>query len=69
MLKSLFLLGAASAFTITFSEDDSKMSPAQRVVKLLQEMKSQLEEEAKKDEEIAQKLECWCKTNKAEKEA
>lgn len=37
-------------------------------MKLLREMKAQLEDEAAKDQEIATKLECWCKTNTAEKE-
>lgn len=59
-------IGACSAAFLL--EDNEKLSPAQRIVKLLQEMKTQLEEEASKDEEIAEKLECWCKTNRAEKE-
>lgn len=68
MMLKTFLFGAATAFSVSFLEDDSKQSPAQRVVKLLKEMQSQLEEEAKKDQEIGEKLQCWCKTNKAEKE-
>jgi cell division septum initiation protein DivIVA len=48
--------------------ESSKLSPAQRVVKLLEEMKTQLEAEAKKDAEMFDKLDCWCKTNTAEKE-
>jgi len=67
LVKSLLFAGAA-AFSISASTDDEKVSPAQRVVKLLREMKAQLEDEAAKDQEIATKLECWCKTNTAEKE-
>ncbi len=58
LVKSLLFAGAA-AFSISASMDDEKLSPAQRVVKLLREMKAQLEDEAAKDQEIATKLECW----------
>jgi peptidoglycan hydrolase CwlO-like protein len=64
-LTPFLALGAAALFSL---EDNEKLSPAQRVVKLLGEMKTQLEEEAKKDAEMAEKLQCWCKTNTAEKE-
>merc|ERR1719440_1518001 len=63
----LLSLGASAALTFQLS-DDEKISPVQRVTKLLQEMKVQLEEDAKKDEELYEKLDCWCKTNKEEKE-
>jgi hypothetical protein len=68
LVKSLLVAGAA-AFSFSNELENEKLSPAQRVVKLLREMKSQLEDEASKDAEIANKLECWCKTNTAEKEA
>merc|ERR1719159_2110684 len=42
-------------------------SPIQRVVRLLTEMKEQLEKEAKTDEEIYDKMVCWCETNEKEK--
>merc|ERR1719262_1311705 len=42
-------------------------SPIQRVVKLLLEMKAQLEKEAENDEEIYDKMVCWCETNEKEK--
>jgi hypothetical protein len=44
-----------------------KRSPIQRVVALLQEMKAQLEKEADEDEEIYDKMVCWCETNEKEK--
>jgi len=37
--------------------------PVTRVVKLLEEMKAQVETEAKEDEEIYDKMACWCETN------
>jgi len=44
-------------------------SPVTRVVKLLQEMKHQVEAESKEDEEIYDKMACWCETNDREKTA
>lgn len=43
-------------------------SPIQRVIKLLNEMADQLEEERVKDEETYKALQCWCKTNMEAKE-
>lgn len=57
----------ASGIKLSLSEDESQ-SPVQRVVKLLNDMKAQLEDEATKDKEIADKLDCWCTTNTKEKE-
>jgi len=37
--------------------------PVSRVVKLLEDMKASLEEEAKTDQEIYENMACWCKTN------
>jgi len=42
-------------------------NPVTKVVKLLEEMKSTAEAEAKEDEEIYGKMACWCKTNDKEK--
>jgi len=44
-------------------------SPVTRVVKLLQEMKEQVEAESKEDQEIYDKMACWCETNDREKTA
>merc|ERR1719310_1361917 len=44
-----------------------KESPIQRVVRLLTEMKTQLEAEASADEEAYDKMVCWCETNDKEK--
>jgi hypothetical protein len=46
---------------------DSKETPIQRVVKLLTEMKDQLEKESKEDQELYDKMVCWCETNEKEK--
>merc|ERR1719160_1045611 len=42
-------------------------SPIQRVVRLLTEMKTQLEKEAAKDQELYDQMVCWCETNEKEK--
>lgn len=42
-------------------------SPIQRVVRLLTEMKDQLEKEAEKDQELYDQMVCWCETNEKEK--
>jgi len=37
--------------------------PVAKVIKLLNEMKSSLEKEITQDQELYEKMECWCKTN------
>merc|ERR1719487_308622 len=43
------------------------VNPVTKVVKLLEEMKATAEAEAKEDEEIYGKMDCWCTTNDKEK--
>jgi len=45
----------------------AKEYPVTKVVNLLKDMKAQLEKEAEEDEEIYDKLACWCETNDKEK--
>lgn len=45
----------------------NEVNPVTRVVKLLEEMKAQVEAEAKEDEKIFDNHACWCETNKKEK--
>jgi len=50
--------------------ESSKEYPVTKVINLLKDMKAQLEKEAEEDEEIYDKLACWCETiekKKAEK--
>jgi len=51
---------------MSFSES-AKEYPVTKVVNLLKDMKAQLEKEAEEDEEIYDKLACWCETNDKEK--
>merc|ERR1719482_1325958 len=48
-------------------QDSTKDTPIQRVVKLLTEMKEQLEKEAEEDQVQYDKNVCWCETNDKEK--
>merc|ERR1719399_2209556 len=41
--------------------------PIQKVVRLLNEMSAELEKEAEADEDMYEKLGCWCETNEKEK--
>merc|ERR1719298_275307 len=69
----LALIGSAAAWnskaasTLTFDVDDAKNRPVSKVIDLLKDMKKQLEEEAKADEEVYDKFACWCETNDKEK--
>merc|ERR1719409_496274 len=69
----LVLLGSATAWnlkaasTLTFDMDEAKNRPVSKVIDLLKDMKKQLEEEAKADEEVYDKFACWCETNDKEK--
>lgn len=46
---------------------DSKQYPITKVITLLKDMQAQLEKEAEEDEEIYDKMACWCKTNDRDK--
>jgi len=52
---------------LTFDEADAKNRPVSKVITLLKDMLKQLEKEAEEDEEIYDKLACWCETNDKEK--
>merc|ERR1719298_102079 len=48
---------------------DLKERPISKVVKLLKDMKATLEKEKAEDEELFEKMSCWCETNEKEKNA
>jgi hypothetical protein len=48
---------------LSFDVAAAKEHPVSRVVELLTEMKKDLEKEADADEEVYEKLACWCETN------
>merc|ERR1719428_392231 len=67
MIALLALLGVAAALEVDFADATWKERPITKVVNLLKDMQSQLEKEAKEDEEMYDKLVCWCETNEKEK--
>jgi DNA repair exonuclease SbcCD ATPase subunit len=68
-MKSFFtafsLFGIASALNI--SSDADKNRPVSKVITLLKDMQKQLAKEGEADQEIYDKLACWCTTNDKEK--
>merc|ERR1719284_979787 len=68
-MLALALLSAdpASASSLTFDVAESKNRPVSKVINLLKDMLKQLEKEAEEDEEIYDKMACWCETNDKEK--
>jgi hypothetical protein len=62
-------LTSATLLSFEAASLDLKERPVAKVVKLLKDMKSELESEHKKDTELFEKMECWCETNEKEKTA
>ncbi|CAK0888232.1 unnamed protein product, partial [Prorocentrum cordatum] len=52
---------------LRFDEAAAKNRPVSKVITLLKDMLKQLEKEAEEDEEIYDKMACWCETNDKEK--
>merc|ERR1719178_262595 len=68
MMRSLFLFALlAGAAALSFDEADAKNRPVTKVVTLLKDMSAQLEKEGEEDEEVYDKMVCWCETNDKEK--
>merc|ERR1719498_1541493 len=63
----LLLLLGTGALAAVDNEVDLKTRPVTKVVNLLKDMMAQLQEEADQDEEIYDKMACWCTTNDKEK--
>jgi len=52
---------------LSFDTEDAKNRPVSKVITLLKDMLKQLEKEAEDDQEIYDKMACWCETNDKEK--
>jgi chromosome segregation ATPase len=61
------LLGLGQVSSLSFDVADAKNRPVSKVITLLKDMLKQLEKEAEEDEEIYDKMACWCETNDKEK--
>jgi len=58
---------ACAATVMASVEEDQKNRPVTKVINLLKDMVKQLEKEAEEDEEVYNKVACWCSTNDKEK--
>merc|ERR1719379_1058732 len=58
-------LGAVEATAAGTRED--KNSPVTKVINLLKDMQDQMEKEQREDEEVYEKVACWCEMNDKEK--
>jgi len=70
MMKAAVLMCLAmlaSGASLTFDVEAAKNRPVSKVITLLKDMLKQLEKEAEEDEEVYDKLACWCETNDKEK--
>merc|ERR1719329_1267785 len=63
----LRLAVASGALSVAALRQASGVNPVTKVVGLLEEMKAQVEEEAKEDEKVFDNHKCWCETNEKEK--
>jgi len=66
VLAAAILMPAAGE-SLTFDVEGAKNRPVSKVITLLKDMLKQLEKEAEEDEEVYDKLACWCETNDKEK--
>jgi len=67
MVRFLSLGAAVLPLVIGSSLHDDKNRPVSKVITLLKDMLKQLEKEAQDDEDIYDKMACWCQTNDREK--
>merc|ERR1719284_2144171 len=62
-----FHMDVSAHSSLTFDAQAAKNRPVSKVITLLKDMLKQLEKEADEDEEIYDKIACWCETNDKEK--
>merc|ERR1719168_243018 len=67
VLLTLAALVLPQSSALSFDAEDAKNRPVSKVITLLKDMLKQLEKEAEEDEEIYDKVACWCETNDKEK--
>merc|ERR1711939_935072 len=64
-----FNMEVSMTSSLSFDAEAAKNRPVSKVITLLKDMLKQLEKEAEEDEEIYDKMACWCETNDKEKTA
>jgi len=62
-----FSVDSPGTSLLSFDAEGAKNRPVSKVITLLKDMLKQLEKEAEEDEEIYDKMACWCETNDKEK--
>merc|ERR1711865_446608 len=62
-----FNMEVSMTSSLSFDSEGAKNRPVSKVITLLKDMLKQLEKEAEEDEEIYDKMACWCETNDKEK--
>lgn len=63
------IAAAQDAVNLAVQAPSNANRPVAKVINLLNEMATQVTKEKNSDEELHEKMDCWCKTNKAEKTA
>merc|ERR1740138_1975409 len=63
----LLLLTGSLGLEVAVTGEATKNRPVTKIINLLKQMLKELEAEAEADEEIYDKLACWCETNDKDK--
>merc|ERR1719194_130126 len=58
-----FSLEASVTSSLSFNVEAAKNRPVSKVITLLKDMLKQLQKEAAEDEDVYDKIACWCETN------
>jgi len=67
LMQSAMAFSSPPASLLSFDSAAAKNRPVSKVITLLKDMLKQLEKEAEEDEEMYDKMACWCETNDKEK--
>merc|ERR1719223_2657999 len=68
MLLSTFLVPATAVTALSLDKDMSlKERPIMKVVRMLEDMKAELNKELEDDKAVHEMMDCWCTTNEKEK--
>merc|ERR1719440_563835 len=67
LIVGLLVAAEATAARLSAHQHVEKNRPVTKVINLLKDMQAQLEKEGKEDEEVFEKIACWCETNDKDK--
>merc|ERR1719359_2624743 len=63
----LFLVAAMPAAALATSAAETAPRPVTKIINMMKDMLTQLEAEAKEDDEVYEQMGCWCESNTREK--